>query len=330
MIENSRQFEMKASVQISIGAIYELRGKYSEAIEYNQKALEQANHFNNRLDVGVAYNNMGNCYRYMGKYDDAEMNFKQAIASYEQVTIEDIAKRHLRRSKDDLIATALINLCKVYEIKGDYQRCKDLAMKALDIFITNHGEMHQSVASAYSQLGSVYCALGNNSEGLKYFEKAVTIWIKVYGEHHPFVAIAYNNIGSTLSDMNENMRALTYHQKALETKLAVYGEMHLSTATTYMNISAVYNGLEKYKEAMTIMEKALEIKKTCITEGNTDLAMTYFNMGMCYNNYIVTSGDASKQSLARQCIRKAYEIITKLLPANHPYVQAIKEELADE
>ena len=64
-----------SSIYGSMGNLYNIQGKYHEAIEYYQKALSIFEKYDWKESQTIAYNNIGEMYMSMNNYEQAEINF---------------------------------------------------------------------------------------------------------------------------------------------------------------------------------------------------------------------------------------------------------------
>lgn len=130
--------------------------QYSQAIDEFKLALQYDS------KMYAAYNLMGNCYDYLG-------NYEEAIKCYN--ASNDITEN----------AYAMNNLGNAYCNKGQYQKAIEYYEKSVDL--------DPKYASPLYNMGKAYLALNNESEGLKYIEKAAALthrgareFLKSYGK----------------------------------------------------------------------------------------------------------------------------------------------------
>ena len=60
-------------------------GAYEKSIEYTTEALESFKKLKNEQGIGFAYSNLGNCYHYLGKYEEGIKYNLKAIYYAEKV-----------------------------------------------------------------------------------------------------------------------------------------------------------------------------------------------------------------------------------------------------
>jgi tetratricopeptide (TPR) repeat protein len=115
----------KAHLFHQLGCIKDVQGKYAEAIEFYEKALEieqktlPANHPN----LATSYNNIGAVYKNMGEYSKALSYYEKAL---------EIRQKTLPANHPSL-ATSYNNIGWVYKNMSDYSQALSYYKRALDI-----------------------------------------------------------------------------------------------------------------------------------------------------------------------------------------------------
>jgi tetratricopeptide (TPR) repeat protein len=243
----------KAHLFYQLGWIKDDQGKYAEAIEFYEKALEisqktlPANHPN----LASSYNNIGTVYDNMGEYSKALSYYEKAL---------EIKQKTLPANHPDL-ATSYNNIGLVYKNMGEYSKALSYYEKALEIYQKTLPANHPDLATSYNNIGQVYDKMGEYSKALSYYEKALEIYQKTLPANHPSLAISYNNIGAVYDNMGEYSKALSYYEKALEIRQKTLPANHPDFAQSYNNIGAVYNNMGEYSKALSYFERALDIWK---------------------------------------------------------------------
>ena len=117
-----------------IADVYELRGDYCSALEYDKKALairERALGKNN-LETAETYNNMAGVYSDQGDYEKALEYYGKALAIKERV----LGTEH------PSTAVTYNNMASVYSAQGDYEKALEYCGKALAIRVRVLGTDH--------------------------------------------------------------------------------------------------------------------------------------------------------------------------------------------
>jgi Tfp pilus assembly protein PilF len=199
----------KAHLFYQLGWIKDDQGKYAEAIEFYEKALEikQKTLPASHLDLAASYNNIGQVYDNMGEYSKALSYYEKALEIYQKT----LPANH--RS----LATSYNNIGQVYDNMGEYSKAFSYYEKALEIDQKTLPTDHPSLATSYNNIGLVYNNMGEYSKALSYYEKDLEISQKTLPANHPDLATSYNNIGNVYYNMGEYSKALPYFERALDT-----------------------------------------------------------------------------------------------------------------
>lgn len=79
-IINAQNFTyLKPYAYLNTGNIFEKADRLPEALNYTNQALEFSKLLENNLLVGTAFNNLGNIYYKLKKYELAVLNYKKRI-----------------------------------------------------------------------------------------------------------------------------------------------------------------------------------------------------------------------------------------------------------
>ncbi len=293
----------KAHLFHQLGWIKDDQGKYTEAIEFYEKALEILQKIlpPNHPLLGTSYNNISTVYENMGEY-------LKALSYYEKDL--EILQKTLPANHPDL-ATSYNNIGVVYDNMGEHSKALSYYEKALEIRQNTLPPNHPSLATSYNNIGAVNDSMGKYSKALSYYEKALEIRQNTLPANHPSLATSYNNIGFVYKNMGEYSKVLSYYEKALEIRQKSLSRNHPNLATSYNNIGTVHDSMGEYSKALSYYEKALGIRQNTLPANHPSLATSYNNIGGVYYN----TGEYSK---ALSYYEKALEIFQRTLPPNHP------------
>ena len=295
--------EETANAYHNLGYVYSDIGDYTQALEYNQKALkirEKVLGIENS-NTAKSYNNIGLVYWDLGDYPQA--------LEYHQKALE-IREKILGDENSDT-AGSYGNIGIVYYDLGNYPQAIEYYQKAIGLYEKVLGTEHHETASSYGNIGLAYEALGNFPQALEYYQKALTIREKVLGKKHPDTATSYSYIGGVYEELGDYPQALEYYQKALTIREKVLGKKHPDTARSYDNTGRVYWYMGDYPQAMAFLQKALEIREKVLGVMHPDTAISYNNIGSIYHH----RGDYSQ---AQEYYQKALRIRENVLGAEHP------------
>ncbi|MBI5787847.1 MAG: tetratricopeptide repeat protein [Candidatus Schekmanbacteria bacterium] len=209
------------------------------------------------------HNNLANAYGSRGKYGQALLECRKALAL------------------DPDFAPVYHNLGLIYAQLGDRQKAVAAYQKAIDL--------DSGLLETQNNLATLYLKQGN-------YEKAL-IGFEFLAKQEPFSPVIQNNLGTVYQKWGQPQKALEYFQKALEIDpsfaeaqlnlgiaFAVQGKIEEAlrqyqqtrlllpnSAEVYYNLGQAYFILGKNKEAKEAYRQALKI--------NAQMGQAYFGLG---------------------------------------------------
>lgn len=178
---------------------------------------------------------LAECYRCMGKLEDAQKLYKQSLKTWGST----IGSDHM------FLADAEFNLGRVYEQQGKLSDAQSHYQEAARIWRKSMGDNSMAVSRTYDRMATNFVKQGKVTEAISYMNQALAI-DKAYGRS------AGRSIGEDLNDLGVLMmrkgdlanaeKLLTDAKKA---KLATVGKNGYSMAVTQLNLSNVYKAAGK-------------------------------------------------------------------------------------
>jgi tetratricopeptide (TPR) repeat protein len=143
------------------------------------------------------------------------------------------------------------------EAWGDHERQLEVYKKALLIWEEILSPDDLNLATVYSNIGSAYWSLRNNSKSLEYNFKALEIREKMLPSEHLDLATTYNNLATTYHYMRDNKNALMYYQKSLPILETLLSAQHEKLGMAYSNIGDAYREVRQFKESLKYLQQAI-------------------------------------------------------------------------
>ncbi len=243
--------KIKAKYFLVKSRVLEAQGKYKEAVEAANEAVEMVEYMK-KIDKEL----LGECYHQMGVGLCRKGDYQNAL-KYIRSSLK-IRKSLLGEEHPD-VADSYNTLGGIYFYIQNYEEALKYFEQALDIRISCLGEAHPSVAGSYNNIANVYALQKDYKMALWYQEKNLNIKLSLFGEFHPKVAGSYNNIGVIYSLKGEYEKAMQYYKKALMGWKNCFGEKHPLVAECYANIGSALYENRKYKEASQYFKVSLKI-----------------------------------------------------------------------
>ncbi len=218
----------------------------------------------------VIYNNLGEVYMLMAKFDSALYYHNQAL--------------DIRLKRDNVYGQGVsnLNMGNVYLYKSSY----DTALIFYNKSITHFDQIKDSLrlASVYNNIGAIHSFIGNTDQVVNYWEKSLDLKEALNDERA--IAISKNNLAELYISQNKLDLAEEYLIDAIEIKER--SENVESLMTSYFNLSEVYKLQEKSSLSLSLLKKA-EAKLQ-----NSSSAYLKAELNNKLGNYYATKGDTKQ------------------------------------
>ncbi len=291
-----------------LGISNDIKGNYSQALQYHFKALEVYKRINHKRGILNTLGNIGIIYAKQGNYPKALDYFFKALRIAEGL------------GNKPEIARDMGNIGSVFESQGDYPKALEYFSNALkiDMEIGNKG----AIIAGLGSIGNVYTGQGNYSMALEYFFKALKRAEEIDNKNS--IAIWLGNIGNTYFIQGDNLKiatkernklfntALEYSFKALKKREEIGDQQLISTSLC--NIGKIYTARGNYSEAEKYLQKSLVLaEKTgslmAIKTSNENLSILYSETQQpakafeSFKKYIIAKDSIFNQENTKKTVR---------------------------
>ena len=187
-----------AQIQLSIAALYNAQGNYSEALKYDRQAYEYFLSVKRDSAVAEALNGLGEDYLGLGLFNDAFSYYQQALSKAEEL--------------DDKLMAAVTtyNIGRVFIETGQLAKSAEYIRKSM----TLSEAIDDDVGKAYSlnDLGKIFLLQGNADSALESLDTALSI-AEQLGEDI-IIPDILTNMARSYEEKAEIDIALNYYDKA--------------------------------------------------------------------------------------------------------------------
>jgi tetratricopeptide (TPR) repeat protein len=300
-----------AKAQHGLGNAFRGLGRYSDAIDVHERALQ--NFGRDNADVARCYNNLAMVYSDKGCYAEALEMHEKAL----QMQISVLGDSHSD------VATSLCNMAEVHTRLNNHEKALEALEKALTIQLSVLGDNHIHVFTTYNNIAEVYIYQGFLDKALQLQIRVLDALLSVWGDSHPNVAAAYNNLAHIYSDGGHSDKALDAYKKALLASGCrdVSACKDIAAARYCCNMATVYSDLRRYDEAIRAYEKALQIRLSAFGESHRDVAIVYNNMAHAYS-------ELGHYERALEMNKKALQIQVAFFGEHHSNVATLHNNMA--
>jgi tetratricopeptide (TPR) repeat protein len=219
-------FQVKQSEKFGLGlaSLYlSVRGDREGALALSEEAvtLKRVTRVDEPLEVANSLNNLGLRYVNLGRLDDAEAAFREALA----------IKEPRLDPNDPSLAITLGNLAGVHWRRKDFDQAEPLYLRAADIMKAAHGAGSAEYGVALSNLGQLYGdwadapgQAARRAQEEEYKTKDFSITLAARGPRHPEAAISHNNL-AVMNTKRGNWRGA---EAEMEREVAIMLSLDLS------------------------------------------------------------------------------------------------------
>ena len=284
----------------NLGLVYGNLGRYTEALQIYEQALEIARQYKSLEQQNKLLNNIGTVYLSMGNYPRALEHFQKslkiAIATgarpNQTSTLNNIGQVYLTQGQAakalgyfqqsltlaqamkaaDLEATALLNIGYVYSGRGEYDRALAFYQQSLDI-----SRKHNLPSiTGLNNIAKVYSSQGRYAEAMAQYQQVLELARKT-GDR-PTEVILLRNIGGIHHEQANYAEAMALYQQARQLSQSMGSRS--SQLSDLLAQGHFYRELGQYPQARAFYRQALTLSRE-LGERDSEIAATG-NIGGIY------------------------------------------------
>ncbi|MEM0922927.1 MAG: tetratricopeptide repeat protein [Pseudomonadota bacterium] len=231
-------------------------GRSGEAMRFNEDlvTLSKRVHGEKAAETATALNNLALRYKALGRYEESEPLYRQAI----EIGVTSIGKKHR------YYATRLNNLANLLKDMGRYEEAEPLYREAIEIGEATNGTAHPNYAGSLNNLASLLKDMGRYEEAEPLYRQAIDLGGASIGNLHPDYAVFLNNLAGMLRVMDRYEEAESLYRQAIEIDEAKIGTTHPTYATHLNNLANLLRDMDRYEEAEPLYRQAIEIDEATI------------------------------------------------------------------
>lgn len=257
-------------------------GRHVEARKIALAAVQKAKQHSSKRHLGLSYFAVANTALFMGRYQEAIPNYRQAVFYMRQIG-------NLKN-----VAVVNQNLGFIFRKQKMYDKALDYYGQALalDSTWTREKADRRSIASDYFSIGVVYSDLEKPRQALAYYQKAKQ-WIDPKTDLD-FMINLYNNIGFEHGLAQRYDSALYYRREALRVSRLLGNDRHV--LHVLMTLAETYNQMKQYPRAKKLLDESYALAR------KTRASLTEFQN--IYHEYALTTDGMGQYEAAVQWLDK--------------------------
>lgn len=231
-----------------VGIVYDVTGRYKEALENYSIALILNNEIGNEANAAGVLNNIGMIYWNKGDYAKALSFYFKSAETLERI------------GNENMLGNVYNNIGLIYSETKEIDKSLQYFEEALTLRKKNNDQYGMS--ATLSNMGLVYNDKEDYEKSLQYYNKSLQ-YKEALNDRYG-LGIVYKGIAENLKDLNRNKEAIAYFDKAIQIKKEVNDQYGL--ASSYTGLGFVYYNLKDYKTSHQYYLKAKEVAENIKSE----------------------------------------------------------------
>ncbi|TVR37006.1 MAG: hypothetical protein EA392_13805 [Cryomorphaceae bacterium] len=252
----------KAVALNTMGASFQVRGQYKNALEYYHLTYQADSLNNDPRGMAGSLNNIGSILSALGKYEDALTQYERSVSI-------------LRESEEmKTLASTLHNMGMLSHNRGDYTQA--LEYYAQSIEVKEQIGDNQGIATTLNNIGNTYNSRGDYINALRSFRKALRYYDALNDMSSK--ATTLNNIGNIFRYQKDYEKANEYYNRSLYLCRETQDQRGISLALYGLGSSALEQKI--FNAAREYFQQSLEIDEAAGDLRN--MAYSLHNIGSVY------------------------------------------------
>ncbi|ORY58756.1 P-loop containing nucleoside triphosphate hydrolase protein [Pseudomassariella vexata] len=243
---------------------------WTRYIAHGQSALEFQDGCSNQESEWTLLRNVGESKNILGKYEEAEKMYRQALELQEKV---------LGREHPDTIGS-MNNLAIVLGSQGKYEEAEQRHRQTLELCEKVLGREHPDTLGSMNNLALVLGSQGKYEEAEQRHRQTLELYEKVLGREHPDTLRSMNNLAFVLGSQGKYEEAEQRHRQTLELYEKVLGREHPDTLRSMNNLALVLGSQGKYEEAEQRHRQTLELREKVLGCEHPDTLRSINNLAI--------------------------------------------------
>ncbi len=254
-----------ARLESDYGLLYQTQGRYTEAAEHTDKALElRQKYAPNSPEYAVSLNNKGVLLKELSEYLEAEKYLKES----KKINAEQVGKESLA------YAINLNNIAMLYHELGRYSEAEDLMDECLSVAEKSLGNKSSNFIRLRINKAIILRDNNKYSEAEQIYLEAIKVKEARLGKKHPDYAQLKSGLAALYMEMGKMDQVEENLKTAAEIFEKKFGENHPSYATTMFELGHFYRIQGDLNQSESKLTKALEIRKKVLGENHPEYLNT--------------------------------------------------------
>ena len=240
LLDEFNDERIRIGARMMLAWIYVKQGRIEDAISLYREIIDEAQKINDTQNLAKAYQELGVCYRKLGRLKEAEECYIKALET-----------EYARRDRIFYLVTKFSLATVIFE-KGYMENAIDILKELRDEFKKIGSGYYYTITLI--NLGAAYYHLGEIEEARRHLEKAEEYVEK--NETYHLLSYIYSNFANIHLEAEEYREAALYLEKALEYEISMLDKLQL-----LLQLAAVYARSGKLEKVKEILDRYRKLKK---------------------------------------------------------------------
>ncbi|RDD40113.1 Tetratricopeptide repeat protein 28 [Trichoplax sp. H2] len=205
---NQRQTEEYAEICGCLGNINGMQGKYNQAVNHYQAALNiyKTNCGENSLKTAASYSGLGMIFCCQRKFDDAIDHLNKSLDIKIRLVGEDSLEASMGNTN-----LGYVSICQL-----NFQQARQYLEKSLEIILKIRGQCSLDTTIVYDNLALFFKAQNKYDDAIQYYQKSAKTRKRLFGLYHVTIARNYYDLGRLYKQSGDRLKASECFKAALE------------------------------------------------------------------------------------------------------------------
>ena len=216
---------------------------------------------------------MGNVYRDLGLYREAEPLLEQSLAT------------RRRLGEENLETVASMNgLAKLYLSQGRLVEAEKIYTRILDLRLRIQGEEHPDTLMSMSGLAHVYRQQARYTDAEKLFSRTLEVRRRAQGDDDPETLYSARDVATCFYAQRRFAEDEALLRPTLEKMRRVLGNDHPNTLMTEHDLANAYEAQGRHAEAEELFREALDGQRRILGPDHPDTLRTMNSLAVLYDH----------------------------------------------
>ncbi|MEZ6244058.1 MAG: serine/threonine-protein kinase [Phycisphaerales bacterium] len=194
---------------------------------------------------------LGRAYRHSNRLDDAEVQFRRALALY-TAELGELDEQSLlcRMELDSLLID-----------RTDYPAAEASIRELLDTQRRLLGNYHKQTMASINNLGAALLGQGRYQDAEVFLDEALERRTRVLGENDADTVTTMNNLVALYNYTDRGEKAMELLPRALAALRVTYGNEDPRTILAMLNLGITYFRADRFDEGLALVEEAVALRR---------------------------------------------------------------------